>query len=186
MAINRDASTFKGARILSDGATLTRAVQESEMEHISATQSESYTWHSSYAATGGQEVLTIANDENDKVLVIEKIFLASTVTAATVFDVGDMASGTPAGTIVTPVNFNRGTVRDGTSRSSAFGNASVTGSVTISTRWLIPVALQVAPFVIDTEGAWLLGKGDAMVISASVSCTVAVTVEGYFVDVDEL
>jgi len=186
MTVNRDAETFQGARILADGETLTRAIGESEMEHISASESGSFTWHSSFA-TGGTnlECLTIENTENDKDLVIEKIFLGSTVTA-TNFDIGVKSGGTPAGTVVTPTCFNRENIKDGTARSSAFGNASVTGSVTIETMWLIPVAPAVNPFVLDTEGAWLLGKGDTLVIASSADATVSITVEGYFADPSQL
>jgi len=183
--INRDSQTFQGGKILSDGETLVRAINESEMEHISATESDSFTWQSGYAATGGEEVLTIENTENDRVLVIEKVFLSVSATASTVFTVGDVLSGTPAGTTITPACFNRETVKSGTSRSSAFGDASVTGTVVITPKWKIPVAVD-GTAIIDTEGAWLLGKGDALGVSSSVTAVVSVTVEGYFAETTEL
>lgn len=177
--IPRDPSTFKGQKILSDGAALTRAIAESEAEHISATQSEAFIWASTFA-TGGTDIeaLTIQNDHATKALIIQKIWVAAA--DAAVYTVGNVTSGTPAGTTVTPTCLNREQVK--TAQATAFGNAAVTGSVVVGNLWTIPVLADAPPFDIETEGAILLGKDDIFGISCSASTTVYLSILGYFAD----
>lgn len=181
--INRDGTTFLGQKILSDGEALTRAIVESAMEHESAINSGSFSWFSSFATgTTDIEVLTIQNDHPTKELVIEAMWLAVADTA--ILTIGHVTSGTPAGTKVTPVCLNRGAVK--TAQATAFGNASVTGTVVVGNIWQIPLVADAAPFELVTRGALLLGKDDIFGISCSTSTTPRITVFGYFADPLEL
>ena len=181
--INRDGTTFHGQRVLSDGEALVRAIVESEMEHVSAKESGSFAWATTFA-TGGtnRDVLTIQNDHASNDLVIEKIFLGAA--GAGVFTVGHVTSGTPAGSTVTPTCLNRGAVK--TAQATAFGDAEVTGTVVTANIWTVAVVANASPFVIDTEGALLLGKDDIFGIACSTSVTINITVLGYFADPSEL
>ena len=181
--ITRDGATLQGQRVLSDGEAVVRAIVESEMEHVSARHSASFAWATTFA-TGGtdRDVLTIQNDHPNQGLIIEKIFLGAD--AAGVFTVGHVTSGTPAGSTVTPTCLNRGAVK--TAQATAFGDAEVTGTVVTANIWTVAVLADAPPFVIDTEGALLLGKDDIFGIACSTSVTINITVLGYFADPSEL
>lgn len=181
--ISRDGTTFQGQRILSDGEALTRAIIETEIEHVSANNSDAFSWFSSFATgTTDIEVLTIQNDHATKDLVIDLMWLAAVDTA--ILTIGHVTSGTPAGTTVTPVCLNRGAIK--TAQSTSFGNASVTGTVVVANIWQIPLVAAAAPFLLTTKGALLLGKDDTFGISCSTSTTPRITVFGYFADPLEL
>ena len=181
--IQRDGDTFRGARILSDGEALIRAIVESAMEHESAESSAAFSWFSSFATgTTDIEVLTIQNDHTTKDLVIERMWLAVADTA--ILTIGHVTSGTPAGTTMVPTCLNRGAIK--TAQATAFGNASVTGTVVVASIWEVPLVADAAPFDLVTEGAILLGKDDIFGISCSTSTTPRITVFGYFADPLEL
>ncbi len=181
--INRDGTTFQGQKILSDGQAVVRAITESEMEHVSAAESGAFAWSTTFA-TGGtdRDVLTIQNDHASKDLIIQQIALGAA--GAGVFTVGNVTSGTPAGSTVTPICLNRGAIR--TAQATAFGNAEVTGSVATANIWTVPVVADAVPYVINTDGALLLGKDDIFGIACSTSVTINITVVGYFADPSEL
>lgn len=181
--IQRDGSTLQGQRILSDGEALVRAIVESEMEHVSAKESGSFAWSTTFA-TGGtnRDVLTIKNDNASKDLIIERVFLGAD--AAAVFTVGHVTSGTPAGSTVTPTCLNRGAIR--TAEATAFGDAEVTGTVVTANIWTAAVLADAPPFVINTLGSLLLAKDDVFGIACSTSVTINITVMGYFADPSEL
>lgn len=181
--IPRDGTTFRGQRILSDGEALTRAIVETEIEHISANDSDAFSWFSSFATgTTDIEVLTIQNDHAIKNLVIEDMWLAAA--DAAILIIGHVTSGTPAGTTVTPVCLNRAAIK--TAQATAFGNASVTGTVVVASIWEVPLAADAEPYHLETHGALLLGKDDRVGISCSTSTTPRITVFGYFADPLEL
>ena len=181
--IPRDGTTFRGQRILSDGEALTRAIVEAEIEHVSANDSEAFAWFSSFATgTTDIEVLTIQNDHPTKQLVIERIWLAVADTA--ILTIGHVTSGVPAGTVATPTCLNRGAIK--TAQATAFGNASVTGTVVVASIWEVPLVADAVPYILRTGGALLLGKDDIFGISCSASTTPRITVFGYFADPLEL
>ena len=181
--ISRDSETLRGQRILSDGELLTRAITETEIEHVSAKDSDAFSWFSSFATgTTDIEVLTIQNDHATKNLIIEDMWLAVADTA--ILTIGHVTSGTPAGTTVTPTCLNRGAIK--TAQATSFGNASVTGTVVVATIWSVPLVADVEPYHLETHGALLLGKDDIFGISCSTSTTPSITVFGYFADPAEL
>lgn len=182
MTIIRDGVTMNAMKVLSSGEAFTRAITEPEIGHISALDSAAFSWTSTLA-TGGTdvEVLTIRNDNESKVLVIEDINVSAS--AAGVFTIGNVTGGTPAGTPIVPICMNRSAVK--TSQDTAFGNAAVTGSVTLGAMFFCSVGANV-PCRVLPHGALILGNQDAIGISMSTSVTVHVTVTGYFVNVSDL
>lgn len=182
MAIVRDGTTFRGQKVLHDGEALVRAITEPAMEHVSAQESGAFSWVSAFT-TGGTDVtvLTIENINTSKDLVIERVLVGSDTN--TVFKMGHVTSGTPAGTALTPVCLNR----DGpkTSQDNAFGNAAVTGSVVLSMMGCRRVPANDSQ-ELYTEGAVILGNGDAFGIECTANASIDVTILGYFSEIAEL
>ena len=149
---------------------------ESPMEHASRVYGDAAVWTSTYAATGGQEVLAIQNEESERRLVITRIRLSNTVDCLwTLFQ--NTATGPPAGTTMTYVNPNlvSGVQRQETS----FGSASVTGSLSGDTLLLVNTLAEVSQEIF-LEGTIILGKDDIVALTADGTGTVAVTVMGFW------
>ncbi len=180
--IIRDGDTHQGSKVLSDGGLVTRAIAESEIEHISASESESFAWTSTFATgTTDIEVLTIKNDHPSKDLIVETIFLGAD--AIGVWTIGLVSSGTPAGTTVTPLCLNREVIK--TAQATAFGNASVTGSVVVDNLFTV-YSLASHNQVLPTAGALLITKDVTFGAQFSTSANASITVFGYFADSSEL
>lgn len=154
----------------------TDAIVTSPLEHASEHEGNAATWVSTYAATGGQEVLYIQNTEASRRLRISRLWLFSTVdTLWTLFEV--TSSGAATGTGVTPVNINLGS---GVINSeNSFGNATVGGTLTGDN---IALFNTLAEVTLDTylEGAVILGNQSAIAITADATGTVGVTVLGFW------
>ena len=88
-----------------------------------------------------------------------------------------MTSGTPAGTTITGEPLNHDLTR--VANTTAFGNASVTGTVVFGTRATILTVADDQKFV-DLEGAWILGKDDVFVVQSAFDDTPFCTVIGHF------
>lgn len=126
--------------------------------------------------TGGSDVEVISIQNTDaKHFHISRIFLASSV--ITVWDLFEVKSGTPAGTVLNFVNPNIDSGKVNTATS--FGNNAVTGSVAgdtiILTQTLADVGIEI--FV---EGMIILGTNDTFAIAADANGTVRVSVVGFW------
>lgn len=154
---------------------LVDAIAVGPLEHASEDEGSAAFFVSTYAATGGQEVISIQNDEPSDVLHITRVFLASTV--QTIWTLFEITSGTPGGTVLTYQNPN---LSSGTAKSvTAFGNASVTGSLSGNNLGIFS-SLADAQLQLFLEGSLILGKDDAIAITADATGTVYVTVIGFW------
>jgi hypothetical protein len=158
------------------GKLQTKSVIETQLENVSDVSGLSFSWTSTLT-TGDTviECITIQNDAVDKHLHIDQIWLGAVDLA--VFAWGKVTSGTPAGTTIVgqPLNLDLSKVAEAT----AFGNASVTGTVVVANNaWLQVPADQTLIF--DLEGAWILGKDDKFGIRCDTNTTVYITVIGHY------
>ena len=164
------------SNVTSDGHLTVAAIVETQLEHVSAEDGLSFSWSSTFA-TGGTdlEVLSLQNDASDLFLHLDQAWLAAA--AAATFSLNRMTSGTPAGTPITgrPLNFDRAK----TAEATAFGDASVTGTVVgdLVAHMLVAASQSI---LVDLEGAWVLGKDDVFFLGCATNTTVFVTVIGHF------
>ena len=174
----RDPATSRGMNVTPDGHGETEAVSVSTIEHISDKDGLSFSWTSTFA-TGGTdiEVISIQNDSTEKVLHIDKIVIGAIILA--VFTLNRRTSGTAGGTTITgvPLNFDAGK----TAEATAFGNASVTGTLAgdIVTHIQVPADETIQ---IDLHGAVILGKDDVIYIESLTNTTIYVSIFGHFDD----
>ncbi len=163
------------AKVTSEHRILTQSVSEGPLEDASAEGGAAF-FYSSYAASSNEEVISIKNTESTEILHITRLlFTASGSTLYTIFKV---TSGTAAGTTLTYQNPN---LNSGIEKSVvAFGNASVTGSLTGNTLFTVGVSganTQASAFL---EGALQLSNNDEIAITISAGVTVYVTVIGFW------
>ncbi len=166
----------KSVGVDDDGKLEVFAIQETQLEHVSAAHGQGFAWYSSYAmGAANEEVMSIKNDSTTLLLHIDQVWIGGLIVAQ--WKIGYMTSGTPAGTTITgiPLNVDRAQTADAT----AFGNASVTGSIAIDTMSTILTVADDSKQV-DLEGAWILGKDDVFVISGVIQDTCFATVIGHF------
>ena len=154
-----------------DGKLHVKSISQTALEDVSAEVGQAFSYTSTFATGGtGIEIMTIKNDVNQH-MHIDQVWIGAADLA--VFSIGKMTSGTPAGTTITgsPLNHDLSRVAD----TTAFGNASVTGSVVNNDMaWLQVPADQTILF--DLEGAWVFGKDDVFVIRCDTNTTVYATV----------
>ncbi len=166
------------ARVI-DGKLQTKSIVETQLENISAEKGQAYAYTSTFATGGANvEVMTIKNDLNQH-MHIDQVWVGAIDLA--IFSIGHMSSGTPAGTVITgnPLNHDLSKVAD----TTAFGNASVTGSVVVKDMaWLQTPADTTILF--DLEGAWIFGKDDVFGVRCETNTTVYVTVILHMDDID--
>ncbi len=107
-----------------EGRADTRAVTEGDMAHA-IDNGIGYSLHSTYSLTGAQEAISLRNDGGD--IHVERIVVSTS--ASGVVSVMRMTSGTPAGTDISALARNLKLGAPVMADITAFGNASVTGSV---------------------------------------------------------
>jgi hypothetical protein len=163
------------ATVNDDEQLETRAVTESDLEFASERKGKAYAFNSTYAATGGQEVLSIKNTSTTDCLIVDEVIVGSTVN--TLFTLFEVTSGTAAGTTVTGQNLNLGS--GNAASATAFGNASVTGSLS-GNAILYEATLANATQILDLKGALALGQDDEIAITASATGTVYITLIGHY------
>ncbi len=73
------------------------AVAESSLEFASKSNSCAFSWVSTYAATGGDEVISIKNTSTSKALIVDEVVVGCS--AASVFTLFQVTSGTSAGNV---------------------------------------------------------------------------------------
>jgi hypothetical protein len=169
------------AHVNDDNQLVVRAITQPDVEFYSEIKGDAYTWNSSYSATGGQEVISLKNTSSSKDLIIEEIIVGSTVNQ--VWTLFEVTSGTAAGTTITGQNLNLGS--GNVASQTAFGNASVTGSLT-GNNILFAQSLANEGKILDLKGALILKLGDEIALTANTTGTVYVTIVGFYVDPSEL
>jgi len=106
----------------SEGLAYSRAIIEDDFQHA-VDEGSGYIFYSTYSLTGGEEALFLQNDGVD--IHLDKCVVSTS--ASGIVSVMRQTSGTAAGTTITGKNGIFGRPVMGT--VTAFGNASVTGSV---------------------------------------------------------
>ena len=182
MAILSDGTgTGNKAKVNAEKQLHVRGVAEGPLEEASPAGGAAY-FFTSYAATSGDEIISIKNTESKEVLHITRILFSASADCR--FRVFEVTSGTPAGTTLTYQNPNLGStaIKSGT----FFGNASVTGSLSGNPLFDIGV-LAGTQEPLFLEGSLQLSNGDTIAITATgTNPTVYVTVIGFWHDDDAL
>ena len=163
------------ANVTKDKQLMTSSVSETSLEFASKAKEKAYSWTSTYAATGAEEVIYVKNTSTTDVLVIDEVVVGSSV--ANVFTLFKVDSGTAAGTTITGLNLSLQSGK--TASATSFGNASVTGTLAGSV-----IAYDGAPAdafeTLDLLGSVVLGQNDEISVTAAVTGTVYVTVIGHY------
>lgn len=146
--------------------------------YIARDDERSFTWNSSYSATSGDKVLYIKNTDTDRNLIIHFLSLGCANNGK--FEIYT-ASGTAAGTTITPTNLNVASRKE--ANSSQFGDAAVTGVSTIGKLYTKRILANTTEPVQGIAQAVILGFGDAIVVEYTGSTgEIDVEVTAYFED----
>ena len=171
----RDGLTENAARVTKDGELLTLAVSEPEIEFVSHEKGLAFHLASTYSLTGGQEALSLQNDNADLDIVVESMVVSTSASGiVTVFEV---TSGTPGGTPLTPHNLNFGS--SVVAQATAFGNASVTGSLSGATVGAQDIGTSV-PYTFAFAGAVILPKNSILAVTFTTTGIVFVDLVFYY------
>ncbi len=170
-----DPATGRGMNVTSDGHGEVVAITEAGFEHASEKDGLSFSWNSTYSATGGQEIISIQNDDNDRHLHIVSVMVSSDTSS--LFTLFEVTSGTPAGTTITGQNLNLDSGK--VAEETAFGNASVTGGLSGNTLSLAYVATGDSEMM-HLDSALILAKNDVVAVTLATSGVAAITVNGFY------
>lgn len=152
------------------------AVVTATREHASTKHGDTAIWTSTYSATGGDEVLSIANSEPDRRLHISQIWFSSSVASLWTFFL-DTSGNTAGGTGITYVNPSK---PSGVARSNAaFGNAAVTGTLAGDAVGIVSAGAS-SPSTMNFHGTIILGNGDIFAVTLATTGVCAVTVVGWW------
>ena len=155
---------------------------ESDLEYASETKGNAYTWVSTFATGGADvEVISIKNTSEANCLIIDEIIVGAS--AACIFTLFEVTSGTAAGTSITPKNIN--TSSGNAAVHTSFGNAAVTGSLAGDVIAYDGVSAASEFTTLDTHGGVVLGQNGHYAITASANATVYVTVIGHYKSVSK-
>ncbi len=164
MTVLYDPLASNAMRVTKDGEALVAAVVTPEAEFISHEKGLSFHAASNYSATAGQEILSLQNDNADLDIIVEDVIISTS--ASGVFTVFEVTSGTPAGTTVTPHNLNLGS--SVVAQATAFGDASVTGSLSGTTIAAHDIG-ESTPFDFKFGGSLIIPKDSIIAITAATS-----------------
>lgn len=129
--------------------------------------------HSTYSATAADEILSFRNDDQLEFHVTSILLGTDTAGSFTVA----LATGTPAGTVLTGVSLNQGRLL--TNQFTAYGNAAVTG-LTPGIALAQPFMPANSSFLLAPSGVLILGNGNQICITTNVTAVVAATLYGYW------
>ena len=174
MTVIKSGQNGNTANVTDEGMLSVSSVSETSLEFASKSNNKAYSWVSTYAATGGEEVLSIKNNSTSDVLIIDEVVIGCS--AASVFTMFEVTSGTAAGTTLTAENLNLSS--GNTAPVTSYGNASVTGSLS-GTSIAIDGVTAGAFQTLDLKGSLVLGQNDEVAITSSTTGTVYVTVIGH-------
>jgi len=150
----------------SEGRADVRAITENDFAH-SVDEGVGYTFHSTYSATGGEEVWSLQNDGMD--IHVDKIVVSTS--ASGVFSVMRKTTGTPAGTTMNGRNAFLG--KAVMPNVTAFGSASVTGSVDGDVIDAQDIGTS-SPYTFNLDGA-IIAQTEAMFVRAATNGIIYVT-----------
>jgi hypothetical protein len=150
---------------------------ETDLEYASESKGKAYTFTSTFA-TGGTdvEVISIKSDSPTDCLIFDEIIVGAS--AACIFTLFEVTSGTAAGTTITGKNIN--TASGNAANVTAFGNAAVTGSLAGDAIAYTGVSAASEFKPLDTKSGIVLGQNGHYAITASANATVYVTVIAHF------
>lgn len=149
--------------------------------YVARDNERSFTWISSYSATSGDTVMYIKNTDTDRNLIIHYVSVGGANSGK--YDIYT-ASGTPAGTTITPTNLNVSSRKE--ANSTQYGGAAVTGVSTVSKLYTKRVLANQSEPVHGIAQAVILGFGDSIAITYTGSTgEMDVEVTGYFEDPEE-
>lgn len=160
MTVIRGVDNFEGLKVSSDGRAQVDAVIESELEKASE-KGDAFMAYSSYSLTGGEEAFYLENEDSTRDIRVEYIEVSTS--ASGIASVMEKTGGTPAGTVVTPVNLHLGSSKGSTSEFTVLGNASVTGSVVGDTISAHDLATS-GPWRFFFEGGLILPKNSGIFV----------------------
>jgi hypothetical protein len=164
------------AKVTSDGRLDTSSRANPRIYYVSRDKGQAYAWHSTYSANTGEEILYIKNTSDTLKLFIDDVIIGGA--NASVFGLYHQNSGTAAGTTVTGKNINLGS--GNVAAATAFGNASVTGSVDGEIILSERIAANGSKDFKTNDGL-CLGKNDAVFIRyTGATGVVEATIIGYF------
>lgn len=171
----RDPLKQSGARVTTDGELLTLAVTTSEQEFVSHEKGLSFSAFSTYSLTGGEEAISLKNDNASLDIIVDDIIVSTSASGLiTIFEV---TSGTPGGTTVTPKNLNLGSAV--VAQATAFGNASVTGSLSGETLAQHDIGTSV-PFDFKLGGSIIIPKDKTIAVTFATTGIVNVNIIFYY------
>jgi len=146
--------------------------------YVARDDERSFTWISSYSATSGDTVMYIKNTDTDRSLIIHYVSVGGANNSK--YELYS-ASGTPAGTTITPTNLNLASRKE--ANSTQYGNAAVTGVSTVNKLYTKRVLANQSEPIQGIAQALILGFGDAIAITYTGSTgEMDVEVTGYFED----
>lgn len=174
MSVIKSGQNGNTANVSSEGMLSVASVSETSLEFASKSNNKAYSFVSTYAATGGDEVLYIKLTSTSDVLVVDEIVIGSSV--ANVFTLFEVGAGIAAGTNLAAENLN---LSSGNSAPViSYGNAAVTGSLT-GTNIAIDGVTAGGFQTLDLKGALVLGQNSEIAVTASATGTVYVTLIGH-------
>lgn len=168
MAILNDPLTGQAVRVTRDGEQLTLAVVESELEFVSHEKGLAFSIHSTYAATGGDEIASLENTNSDLDIIVDSVAVSTSATGVMFVFVVD-AGLTPDGSSITPLNLNLGS--SVLAQANAFGGAAVTGSLVGTTIAGHDMGTS-APHKFEFGGGLIMPKGSIIAVTALTTGTV--------------
>lgn len=146
--------------------------------YITRDEERSFSWVSEYSATSGDTVLFVKNNDTDRNLIVHYLSVGGANAGKYEFFT---ATGTPAGTIITPTNLNVSSRKEAS--SIQYGNAAVTGVSSISKLYTKRIPAGQTEPIIGIAQSVILGFGDAIMVTYTGSTgEVDVELTGYFED----
>lgn len=175
MTVTRDPQTHTGARVTKDGAAVVLAITQPEPEFVSHEQGLAFGVYSTYSLTGGEEAISLKNDDASRDIIIDKVIVSTS--ASGLVDVFEVTSGTPGGTTIVPKNLNLGSAVP--AQATAFGNNSVTGSLSGETIGQHDIGTS-APFSFEFGGSVILPKDKTIAVTFATTGIVHVNILFHF------
>lgn len=168
MTIIRDPNTGEGGKVDPKGRQEVASVSENVIQDATD-DGNAYVLSSTYSATGGQEILYLKNDSTSQHIHLVSLDFSSDETSLWTFF--KVTSTTDAGgTTGTVTNMNLTSGKAFSSRGTAFGEASVTGSLS-GDRLYERRALADETTEISIMGAIRLEQGDAIALTLTTGTT---------------
>lgn len=169
--------TGSGLSISIDNRARVNSKTSDKIYYVSRDDEDAYSWSNvSYDYSAGDTILLVRNDNADKSLIINKIYINGS-TATEVVIHSPTATFTIAGTTVTGNNLNRksGKVALATAKANETGN---TQGVVI---WRGYIETGVAPLLLDLDDSIILGYDQSIGVDFVTDGTAArVNIIGYF------